>query len=527
MSRKTVAACLTATLVGVLLAAGVPWSPATDQAQARPAAAAEPFRAAPVTWKRCQDPDLRRAGARCGFLIVPLDYADPAGPTIRLAVSRVLHTAGPYRGAAFVNPGGPGGSALRYSLTGGRIPHGVGRTYDWYGMDPRGVGSSVPALSCDPAYVSARHRRPYQPTTAAILDYWLARTTAYATACGSSSASALLPHLRTTDNVADLESLRTAIGQSQVTYYGFSYGTYIGQVWATLHPSSLKAMVLDGVVDPGRVWYSSNLDQDRAFDVVYGRFFAWVARNHRHFGLGRTQRQVAKRFARLHRQLERKPLGRLGAADLEDALLLAGYYNSEWGEVAFGLYALAHGDPRYLRQLVSADRGPQADNNYAVYLATSCTDAPWPQDWSVWAADNAAADRDSPYLAWNNAWYNAPCRTWPAAASAAPPTVDGAAFTGPVLLISEQYDAATPLSGALAVRTRFPTASLIEGRRGTTHAGSLSGVSCVDNAIAALLEKGRLPGRMAGPGPDKTCPGVPLPGARRSQAPRSTPSRRY
>ena len=84
-----------------------------------------------------------------------------------------------------------------------------------------------------------------------------------------------------------------------MTYYGFSYGTYIGQVWATLHPSSLKAMVLDGVVDPGRVWYQANLDQDHAFGIVFKKFFKWIGKYDRSFHLGRTGRQVGKRIAKL------------------------------------------------------------------------------------------------------------------------------------------------------------------------------------------------------------------------------------
>ena len=92
-----------------------------------------------------------------------------------------------------------------------------------------------------------------------------------------------------------------------------------------------------------------------------------------------------------------------------------------------------------------------------------------------------------------------------------PFVVNGAAFTGPVLITNETYDAATPFSGALAARALFPTASLIEGKRGTNHAASLSGVSCVDDAVAALLKNGKLPSRKAGAGPDKKCPGVAAP----------------
>ena len=537
MSRKTLA-----TVIGALVAAaGLAVVPSSAPAQARPAdaapdaasdtasdtapdtATAGTFRAAPVAWKRCKESDLRQAKAQCGYLVVPLDYANPTGPTIQLAVSRVLHTKGPYRGAAFANPGGPGGSALAYSRLGGAVPHGVGKTYDWYGMDPRGVGASIPALSCDPKFSNTQHR-PYQPDTAEILSYWLAKTEAYAAACGTSAAKDLLPHVKTTDNVADFESLRTAIGQAQVTYYGFSYGTYIGQVWATLHPGSLKAMVLDGVVDPSRAWYQANLDQDHAFGIAYKKFFTWIGENNRHFELGRTGRQVGKRFAKLHKQLSRKPVrGKLGAGELEDVLTTAGYTNQAWPTIADALAALANrGEAGQLLQLAKRDNGPQADNGYAMYLATECTDAPWPKDWNVWAADNAAAAQDSPYLAWGNAWYNAPCRTWPVPGNAAAFVVNGAAFTGPVLITNETYDAATPFSGALAARALFPTASLIEGKGGTTHASSLSGVSCVDDAVAALLKKGKLPSRKAGAGPDKKCPGLPAPGIDSAQEDRST-----
>ena len=192
MSRKILATSFGALVV----AAGLAVVPPTAPAQAGPvAAAAGSLRAAPVAWGRCKDRDLRQAKAQCGYLVVPLDYANPAGPTIQLAVSRILHTKGPYRGAAFVNPGGPGGSALQYSQLGGTIPHGVGKTYDWYGMDPRGVGASIPALTCDPKYSNSQHK-PYQPTTTAILSYWLAKTEAYAAACGDLGGQDLLPHLR-------------------------------------------------------------------------------------------------------------------------------------------------------------------------------------------------------------------------------------------------------------------------------------------------------------------------------------------
>ena len=516
-------------LGGLVATVGVGLVPSATAAPAAPsapaAAAGTPYRAAPIDWGKCRDRDLRQAKARCGFLTVPLDHANPAGPTIQIAVSRVRHTKRRSLGAIFVNPGGPGGSGLGLATLGGAVPHGVGGYYDWYGIDPRGVGSSRPALSCDPKYANTQHQ-PYRPSTPAILDYWLTKTDGYAAACGVSAAKELLPHLKTTDNVADFEALRVAIGETQVSYYGFSYGTYIGQVWATLHPGSIKAMVLDGVVNSQRAWYQANLDQDYAFATVYEKFFRWVAKYPRIYHLGKSKKQVSKKVARLHAKLTRKPAdGKIGSAEMEDVLLNAGYINLAWPDVATALSELAnHKNTKPARQILRKPSGPGADNGNAVYLATECTDAPWPVDWNVWAADNTAADQASPYLAWGNAWFNAPCRHWPAPSNPAAFNVNGSAYTGPVLLISETFDAATPFSGALATRALFPTASLIEGKRGTTHAASLFGVSCVDNAVARLLKRGGLPGRKPGSGPDKTCPGLPAPrmgqqGGHRAAAP--------
>jgi pimeloyl-ACP methyl ester carboxylesterase len=509
MSRKNLVSALGALLATTGLAV-VPLT-ATAATPSGPAVAASATaKAGPIVWGRCKDRDLRSAKAECGVLTVPVDHAVPTGPTIDLAVSRVLHTKGPYRGAVFTNPGGPGGPGLQYSRLGDAIPHGVGQTYDWYGLDTRGVGASSPNLECDPNYFPFK-RKSYHPTTAAILSYWLTRSDQYAAACAASATAPLLAHMRTTDIVEDFEALRVAIGQSQVTFYGFSYGTYIATVWATLHPTSIKAMVLDGVVNPTRVWYGANIDQDYAFGKVFKKFFAWTAKYDRVFHLGRTGKQVEKTLAREEKALARKPAGgKLGPAELEDAIISAGYVNGAWPDIAGALSDLVNEDDP--SGAIGLFRGsyPAHEDSLVGYLATTCTDAPWPKDWNVWAADTAAADKVSPFFAWNNAWFNAPCRNWPVAAGT-PTVVSGAGFTGPVLLVNETFDAATPFSGALVMRSLFPTSALIEGKGGTTHAASLSGVSCVDNAIAKLLKAGTVPTRKPGTTADKECPGLPAP----------------
>jgi pimeloyl-ACP methyl ester carboxylesterase len=150
------------------------------------------------------------------------------------------------------------------------------------------------------------------------------------------------------------------------------------------------------------------------------------------------------------------------------------------------------------------------DNGYAMYLATQCTDVQWPKLWSKWKSDAWRQHANHPFLTWNNTWYNAPCLNW-AAGAGTPVRVTGANVHVPILIINETYDAATPYPGSIEVRRRFPTASLIEGVNGTTHSGSLSGVACTDNAIAAYLDTGAVTPRLSGDRSDKKCAPVPAP----------------
>ena len=459
-----------------------------------------------IDWGRCADPVLAARKAQCGFLEVPRDYAKPAGAKIRLAVSRIRHTAADYQGVMLVNPGGPGGAGLMLSVLGDYVPEGAGQSYDWIGFDPRGVGASRPALSCDDEYFG--YDRPqYLPSTRAIEKAWLARAAAYAKACDRAGGP-LLDHLQTTDTVRDMESLRVALGQEQINFYGFSYGTYLGQVYATLHPQRVRRMVLDGNVDPRRVWYDANLDQDVAFDRNIKLYFAWLARHHDVYRLGRTGAAVEKLFYDTQRNLTAKPAGGvIGPNELTDVFLQAGYYVFGWTAVADAFAAWVNDrDAEPLRALYEQGnpQTPGADNGYAIYLAVQCTDVQWPVSWSKWQRDNWRVHRQAPFETWGNAWYNAPCRTWGAKAGK-PVAVDGSK-SPPVLLISETRDAATPFTGSLEVRKRFPRAALIEGVGGTTHSGSLFGNSCVDGAIAAYLANGSVPQRVKANTSDKKCP---------------------
>ena len=162
------------------------------------------------------------------MLTVPMDYTRPTGTKIKLAVSRVK--ADPsvrYQGAMLVNPGGPGGSGLGLAVLGEFVPDGAGAGYDWIGFDPRGVGSSQPALTCD-GNVTAAPRPYYTPFKSTIYTQWINRSKDYANKCAKNGS--ILKHMRTSATVADMESLRRALGRHQINLYGFSYGTYLGQM---------------------------------------------------------------------------------------------------------------------------------------------------------------------------------------------------------------------------------------------------------------------------------------------------------
>jgi pimeloyl-ACP methyl ester carboxylesterase len=479
-----------------------------------------------VTWGQCDDPTLGFFGAECGLLSVPLDYSRPRGKKIQLALSRVRHTVpdDEYQGIMLVNPGGPGGSGLFFAILGAFVPGGAGQAYDWIGFDPRGVGASVPSLHCQPTY-SAGPRPPYDPATPYIEAAWLDRAAAYAADCGRAGRG-LLDHLKTIDNVQDMNAIRWALGESQLNYYGFSYGTYLGQVFASEYPTRVRRMVLDSNVDPRRVWYDANLDQDVAFEIVIRLFFDWVGRHDNVYGLGDTRAAVQANYdAALNDLAVTARGGELGAAEWADAFLVAGYTQASWPDVAAAFAAFVNDD----------DAGPAIDlfhgfvdttddNAYAMYLATECTEGFWPPRWSTWRRDNTRVARFAPFFTWGNAWFNAPCAFWPAESSR--PVDPRGHKLPPILLLGETLDGATPFTGSLEVRDRFRSASLIATAGGTTHANSLfGGNACVDDRVAAYLADGSIPDRRHSRGSDVVCPAAPEPeplaaaaGARASQA---------
>ena len=508
------AAAGTAALALTLGAAGAAAVPAPALAAGRPGAEPAP-RPAGLDWRPCPQNDpvegSRLKGLQCASIRVPLDHARPHGRQITLELTRARHTASESQGVVLLNRGGPGAHGRDLPAYFKRyLPPDVFAAYDWIGFDPRGVGASKPSLSCDPGYRNPGRARPDTiPANASEERAWRARAEAYADDCAERYRT-VLPHMGTVDAARDLDEIREALGQKKLNYFGYSYGTYLGAVYATMFPGRVRRMVLDSVVRPSGVWYENNLDQNVAFEKRIRAYFRWIARHHATYGLGKTQRQVAAAYERARAALKADPIdGRIGPTELEEIFLADGYGDATWPTHAAALSAyVLRNDPEPLRK---AHRPPDAreQNGYAVYTAVECRDAAWPRDWSRWHADAERQYRQGyRFETWNNTWYNAPCAFWPVQGGPRP-EVWGSPALPPILLVHATEDAATPYRGALETHRRFPTSRLVVESGGGNHGVAFGGDRCVDRAVAAYFETGSVPADKSGP--DATCAAPPPP----------------
>ena len=224
-----------------------------------------------LAWGACADAQLAAAGVECATLAVPESRRDPGGPKVTLALARHRSTGTPEQriGSVVFNPGGPGGSGVAsIGMVWGLWPDAVKERFDLVTWDPRGVGATSPALSMEHCPAP----RPDRPLTGAV-DWGTViddfeRTLAKANAECQEAYTGNVNAISTMQNVADLEAIRAALGEGKLTYWGMSYGTRIGYVYALQHPDSVRAMVLDGSIDPAGTFAGlsgSAVGPDQAF----------------------------------------------------------------------------------------------------------------------------------------------------------------------------------------------------------------------------------------------------------------------
>jgi len=465
-------------------------------------------------WHPCT---AQGASLQCASLQVPLDYSRPHGRKITLALSQVPATApaSKRQGVLLVNPGGPGGPGLGLAaFVAQGLDPAVASEYTIVGFDTRGVGASVPSLSCDASFFS-RARPDYIPTSAAEERLNENRAKMYAADC-EKKYGWLLPYMTTENMARDMDSIRVALGEQQISYFGYSYGTYLGQVYATLFPHRVRRMVLDSTVNPKGAWWADNIGQDYAFEARLQAFFAWMAKYDDVYHLGSTPAEVSASWYRARAELEAHPIpgpsGQplVGADEFDDTMLIGGYDNTYWPSLAAALaaYVNDHSTSQLLAQY--DQEGVQSENEFAVYNAVECADVNWPRNWATWNSETRRVYATAPFEAWDNAWFNAACAFWPVKGPSQPLQIKGAGLPG-ILMIQGTLDPATPYAGAQVAHSLLPSARMVVVVGSGNHGQSLSDPpnNCVNGYLNRYLATGELPQR---PGQiNATCPAVPDP----------------
>ncbi|MFE6744223.1 alpha/beta fold hydrolase, partial [Streptomyces tubercidicus] len=278
--------------------------PVVDTAGAEAAGvenAAQRAAKAGISWKSCPA-EWNLASLQCGWVTVPLNYADPDGDTVRIAVSRSAgeRTGKKSQGILLFNNGGPGIAGLespQLAISQSGPWEKVGRIYDYIGFDPRGVGHSSPISCMDPLSWSktAPAPDPVPPADQAaqhqIKEQQIETAKAYADACSKRNKK-MLPYMTTASTARDLDVIRAALRVEKISYIGFSYGTYLGAVYGTLFPGHVHRMVLDSVIHPETWGYEWAVSRVSATQQRWDAWKEWVAQHHDTYGLGRTSADV-------------------------------------------------------------------------------------------------------------------------------------------------------------------------------------------------------------------------------------------
>ncbi len=424
---------------------------------------APPVSVPDLSWSSCG------SGRECATVAVPLDHDDPGGATIELHVKR-LPAKGDRIGALFFNFGGPGAGAADLIDVFG-VPAAVRARFDIIGMDPRGVGRSTP-LDCG---IDPRTLYAVDPTieddidAATLLDV----SERYADDCERERGD-LLPHLGTRDVARDMDLLRAAMGDDQLSYVGYSYGTSIGQAYAEQFPGRVRAMILDGVVDTAPPGIEVATAQALGFESALAR---WAAS---------CRSRSTCRFD-----------DAIAAVDRMQALAEGGVNSSGGrralgpGEAAIGLdYPLY--DQRLWSQLdqavaaaIDGDGGPMVDLaddytrlvDFSIYFAVSCLDSTWPRDPDTFLSKAKEADAVAPRFGESIVNDYIRCAIWPADPD--PLGAITAPGTAPILVVSTTGDPATPYENGVTVARRLETGVLVTND-GDGHTIVFQGSSCID-----------------------------------------------
>ncbi|MFE7040548.1 alpha/beta hydrolase [Streptomyces atratus] len=498
------------TCIAPLLAVGIATTfvsaltPATAFAVSEASAARAPLRQytqQKPQWQRCDAGSP--ATFQCAALRVPLDYSDPGGKKIDIAVSRLKASSGEERrGVLLFNPGGPGGPGLNMPVDlGADLPERVKRQYDLIGFDPRGVGQSSP-VSCGLTADEMITERPYKAETFAKDVKW-ARTVA--DKCQAKGGDTLR-HLTTRNTARDMDVIRAVLGEKKISYLGYSYGTYLGAVYTQMFPRRTDRFLLDSATDPTRIWRGTFQGMAEGTEPAFTRWSQWTAQRHTTYRLGNTPAEVRKTFWDLVAQANRTPIdsdeGPLTGDEIraERHKFFRVQVAAEWAaglkKAAEGTKPAPSGTPE--RALSPAPpafaRDVPLDNSDASAWAVLCTDTrTWPRDPEQYRRD-AIRDKARYPLYGDFASNITPCAFWKPG-SEPTTTVDNKVGA---LILQNEWDSQTPLAAGQAMQRALRGSRMVTVAQGEGH-GVYPFKSCADKSATVYLTTGRLPAK------DLTC----------------------
>jgi pimeloyl-ACP methyl ester carboxylesterase len=437
-------------------------------------------------------------------LLVPFDYHRPAWRRFSLPVI-MLAAADPKdrTESLVINPGGPGGSGVQYALQARSvISAAVLDRFNIVSFDPRGVGGSEPAVRCmSGPQLDKYYATVDTPGNAAQLAAIVAQSELFAREC-QANAGALLPYVGTQNAARDLDVLRAALGEAKLTYLGKSYGTFLGAWYAQLFPHRVRALVLDGALDPGATAADINIVQGEGFEVAL-RSFTANCMSLAGCPLGRG-RDVGAGIAKLQGLINRTasaPLSdSLGTGQpanspmLMQGVVAALYSKSYWPTLRTALQEAFSGDGTTLVELADELMERQPDGTYSnladANMAINCIDRPWPRSLPSWRSTAATAAKDAPQFGASIVWGSLPCAYWPVPSNPLPKIT--AAGAPPILVVGTTRDPATPYRWAQALARELRSGVLL-GWDGDGHTAYMMGSSCVDNIVNHYLITGATP----------------------------------
>ncbi|NUW30047.1 alpha/beta fold hydrolase [Nonomuraea sp. SMC257] len=422
-----------------------------------------------LAWSAC-------GGAyQCAKLKVPLDYAKPAGDRIDIAVTR-LRATGRRLGSVVINPGGPGGSGIEAAKNADAfLSPAVRARYDLVGFDPRGVGASTAVRCFTDAQLDAYYAIDRTPDTAFEVKNLDLAQKQFAQACKARSGR-LLPHLGTPDAARDMDVLRAALGESRLTYVGFSYGTFLGATYADLFPGKVRALVLDGAMDPTRTGDEVGTGQSGGFGVAFDSFLRDCFR-HADCPF-RTHKPSAAntKLEALLKRVDKAPLrneydGRQASESIAiTGIMSALYSESAWPVLRQALADAFQGDGTRLLLLADLYNERRADGTYANSFAAQ---------EAVDCLDHPSTHKPDPRNG------TSPCDYWPVRrkTSVRPLRADGAPT---ILVIGTLRDPATPYKWAQALASQLSSGVLLTFD-GDGHTAYRKGSACVDRYVDRYL----------------------------------------